>query len=657
MKQGFIRVGACSPKIRLADVKYNADMLINSIKKADEKCVQLLVFPEFCLTGATCKGLFFDEILLDETEKQLERIARETEKCRLAAVIGAPVRIKNRLCDCAAVIAGGEIFIVPKYNDKTFGIDKTDKADRKDGCTGEIHTVVPAGTVFRCRDYRPFAFGITMGSDDFSASPVSDKLCENGALIVVNCASDAEIAGRADKRKRFARVQSEKNSCAYIYCGAGEGESTSENVYSGHCFIYESGELSAERKPFEKTDGTDEILITEIDTGKLGYERRIAAQEKDRFGASCENRTVSAADNAVEMSFRIPFENEIPLIPGFYRKFRRNPFIPDNKAETEARLENILMIQSYGLKRRIEHIHAKCAVVGISGGLDSSLALIAAANCCDIMGIDRKFVKACTMPCFGTTEHTKNNAVELCEALGVECRTIPVSDSVRQHFKDIGHDESDHSVVYENAQARMRTLVLMDIANKEGGIVIGTGDLSEQALGWATYNGDHMSMYGLNAGVPKTVIREIIRLYGRKSGDERLEKVLLSILDTPVSPELLPAEDGKIAQITEDLVGPYELHDFFLYYVVKCGYPPAKLYRVAKEAFKGSGFDNKTILKWLRNFYRRFFTQQFKRDCLPDGPAVGSINLSPRGGFLIPSDAFSSLWMKELDELAASENE
>lgn len=664
MKQGFIRVGACSPKIRLADVKYNAGLIIDLIKKADKECIQLLVFPELCLTGAVCKELFLHEILLDETEKQLERIAEETKNCRLVCVIGAPLRIKNRLCDCAAVISNGEIFTVPKnvfsessgYSGCSAEADKTNKADKAGFCAETVYVPVASDTVFRCRNYKPFTFGITIGSKDFSSFPVSDKLCGNGALIVVNCSADAELAGRADKRKRFARVQSEKNICAYIYCGAGEGESTSENVYSGHCFVYEAGELLAERKPFEKSDLTNEILITEIDLGKLEYERRFAAKKKDSFGVSCENNTAFTLNNAAEIQFAIPFKNGMLPVLDFHRKFRRNPFIPDNKDELHARLENILMIQSYGLKRRVEHIHAKCAVVGISGGLDSSLALIAAANCCDIMGVDRKFVKAYTMPCFGTTEHTKNNAVELCEALGVDCKTIPISEAVLQHFKDIGHDESDHSVVYENAQARMRTLVLMDIANKTGGLVIGTGDLSEQALGWATYNGDHMSMYGLNAGVPKTVIREIIRLYGIKSGDERLEKVLQSILDTPVSPELLPAEDGKIAQITEDLVGPYELHDFFLYYVIKCGYPPAKLYRVAKEAFKGSGFDNKTILKWLRNFYRRFFSQQFKRDCLPDGPAVGSINLSPRGGFLIPSDAFSSLWMQELDELAA-ENE
>ena len=403
-------------------------------------------------------------------------------------------------------------------------------------------------------------------------------------------------------------------------------------VFSGHSFIYENGKLLAEKEPFSDSG----LLITEIDLGRLMYDRR-------RMNTHANSRisNLSAFCDIGELK-----ETELT------RKFDRNPFVPEDRDELHSRAKDILMIQALGLKRRLEHIHSRSAVIGISGGLDSSLALLVCAKACDLMGVDRHFVHAVTMPCFGTTEHTKNNAVELCEALGVTLHTVNIADSVRQHFADIGHDEENRNVTYENAQARMRTLVLMDMANALNGIVVGTGDLSELALGWATYNGDHMSMYGVNAGIPKTLIKYVVRYYADTCGDERIRNVLISILDTPISPELLPADkDGNITQKTEDLVGPYELHDFFLYYVLRFGYAPKKLYRIAKEAFRESEFDEATILKWIKNFYRRFFTQQFKRNCLPDGPKVGSVCLSPRGDWRMPSDAVSRIWIDELNSL------
>ena len=656
MKDGFIKVAACAPRVMLADPKANADAIIAAMQRADACGVRLAAFPELAMTGYTCGDLFMHELLLDSVEAELRRIAHETAELRLAAVIGAPIRCADKLYNCAVVISRGTVLaVVPKkhmpnygefYELRHFAVPALTEFGSAAPYLDSLQTFFnPDGCVFACTDYPDFRFGIEICEDLWVAGAPSDGLAAAGALIIVNCSAGDEIIGKADYRKRIAEVQSAKNTCAYIYCGAGEGESTSDMVFSGHCFVFENGTLLAEKAPF---DFENEMLITEIDLGRLLYDRR----RVNSFNSGNAAHSGHSVDFSLGFGSgcSVPRENlpETELT----RRFSRNPFVPHDETELNARAKDILTIQALGLKRRIEHTHSKSAVIGISGGLDSALALLVAAKACDLMGIDRKFVHAVTMPCFGTTQHTKQNAVALCDALGVTLHTIPLADSVRSHFRDIGHDESNRNVVYENAQARMRTLVLMDLANALNGLVVGTGDLSELALGWATYNGDHMSMYGVNAGIPKTLIKYVVRYYALHCGSPALHDTLIAILETPISPELLPADEkGDIAQKTEDLVGPYELHDFFLYYVLRWGYPPAKLYRIAKQAFRGSSFSDETILKWLKNFYRRFFNQQFKRNCLPDGPKVGSVCLSPRGDWRMPSDAVQRLWADEVQKL------
>lgn len=649
MRDGFIKVGTCSPKIRLADTKYNADRIIEAIHNASTYDVKLVAFPELSITGYTCGDLFLHDTLLNSVVNELKRIALQTADCDLVSVLGAPIRIMDKVYNCAIVINNGKIIgIVPKQNMPNYGefyelrhFAVPDEANESVYCNSlECEAYIgKEPIVFSCSEIENFRFGIEICEDLWVSNPPSTKLAEHGASVIVNLSAGDETIGKAEYRKNIASVQSAKTVSAYVYCSAGEGESTSDMVFSGHSFIYENGVLLAENEPFQ----SDEMLVTEIDLGRLSYDRRRM------------NTHSFTADYAYTIPFSIFRSNdqkgELPLIE-LTRRFDRNPFVPKDLGELHMRARDILMIQSMGLKKRLEHINAKSAVVGISGGLDSSLALLVCVKTCDLMRIDRRFVHAVTMPCFGTTEHTKNNAVELCEALGVTLHTIPISTAVRQHFQDIGHDEKNHDVTYENSQARMRTLVLMDLANSLNGIVIGTGDLSELALGWATYNGDHMSMYGVNAGVPKTLIKYVVRYYADNCENDRIRNVLISILNTPISPELLPAsEDGSIAQKTEELVGPYELHDFFLYYVLRWGYSPKKIYRIAKLAFSSSEFDNQTILRWLKSFYRRFFSQQFKRNCLPDGPKVGSVCLSPRGDWRMPADAVCQMWTDELNEI------
>lgn len=652
MRDGFIKVGTCSPKIRLADTKYNADRIIDAIHNANSYDVKLIVFPELSITGYTCGDLFLHDTLLDSAINELKRIAIQTADCDLIAIIGAPIRVIDKVYNCAIVINHGRVIgIVPKQNLPNYGefyelrhFAVPSEANESVYCNSlECKAYIgKEPVVFCCSEMEDFRFGIELCEDLWVPNPPSTRLAELGASIIVNLSAGDETIGKVEYRKNIASVQSAKTVSAYVYCSAGEGESTSDMVFSGHSFIYENGILLAENEPFQ----SDALLMTEIDLDKISYDRRRM------------NTHSFTADYAYSIPFSI-FKNnaqkgELPLIE-LTRRFDRNPFVPKDTGELHMRARDILMIQSMGLKKRLEHINAKSVVVGISGGLDSSLALLVCAKTCDLMGIDSHFIHAVTMPCFGTTERTKNNAVELCEALGVTLHTIPISMSVRQHFQDIGHDEKKHDVTYENSQARMRTLVLMDLANSLDGIVIGTGDLSELALGWATYNGDHMSMYGVNAGVPKTLIKYVVRYYADNCGSDRIKNVLISILDTPISPELLPAsEDGSIAQKTEELVGPYELHDFFLYYVLRWGYSPKKIYRIAKLAFSSSEFDDQTILKWLKSFYRRFFSQQFKRNCLPDGPKVGSVCLSPRGDWRMPADAVCQIWTDELNEIEIS---
>ncbi|MBR0157084.1 MAG: NAD(+) synthase [Clostridia bacterium] len=664
MKHGFIKVAACSPKVRLGDPKHNADIIIEAIKKADEQGVTLIAFPELAMTGYTMGDLFEHEMLLDTVEKELIRIRDSIRGLHTIAVIGAPLRCAGKLLNCAVVIPPTDdpinIFAkqhLPNYGEFYEARQFTPYTQKKDSVyLGELGWLLPCGGVLEVEDIPNFVFGVEVCEDLWVMDPPSNELARNGALLIVNCSAGNEIIGKADYRKRLVAVQSSKTTSAYLYVSAGEGESTSDLVFSGHDFIYENGTLLAENKPFENGG---ELLITEIDLGRLLYERRrvnsfpSSFDDKRVWCLSCGYvpRRDEYEDGYGGYPAWAPENNVLPETK-LTRHFDRNPFVPKDGNEMTARARDILTIQAMGLKRRIEQVHASSCQIGISGGLDSSLALLVCAEAVDRLGYDRSFIHAVTMPCFGTTARTKSNALRLCEALGVRCDTVDITETVRSNFKDIGHDESDHSVTYENVQARVRTLVLMNFANKENGMVIGTGDLSELALGWATYNGDHMSMYGVNCGVPKTLLKYVVRYYADHIGSEEVRQVLYDILDTPISPELLPPDEaGNITQITEDVVGPYELHDFFLYYVLRWGYPPAKLYRIAKEAFRGSEFSEEVILKWLKNFYRRFFTQQFKRNCLPDGPKVGSVCLSPRGDWRMPSDATSRIWLDELEGL------
>lgn len=657
MKDGFIKAAAGTIDVVVADVQYNTEQILARMREADAAGVNLLTLPELCLTGYTCGDLFFSDCLLGAVEPALARIVEASKDLYPVTAVGLPLRFGGKLYNCAAVVHAGRLLgVVPKthlpnygefYELRHFAVPSRTELGAAAPYIDSLQTFFnPDGCIFSCTDYPDFRFGIEICEDLWVAGAPSDGLAAAGALVIVNCSAGDEIIGKADYRKRITEVQSAKNICAYLYCGAGEGESTSDMVFSGHCFAYENGTLLAEKAPF---DYANDMLITEIDLGRLLYDRR----RVNSFNSGNAAHSGHSVDFSLGFGSGCSTPRENLPETELTRRFPRNPFVPHDETELNARAKDILTIQALGLKRRLEHTHSMSAVIGISGGLDSALALLAAAKACDLMGIDRKFVHAVTMPCFGTTEHTKQNAVALCNSLGVTLHTIPIADSVRSHFRDIGHDETCHNVVYENAQARMRTLVLMDLANALNGLVVGTGDLSELALGWATYNGDHMSMYGVNAGIPKTLIKYVVRYYALHCENPALHDTLTAILETPISPELLPADEkGNIAQKTEDLVGPYELHDFFLYYVLRWGCPPAKLFRIAKQAFRESEFSNETILKWLKNFYRRFFNQQFKRNCLPDGPKVGSVCLSPRGDWRMPSDAVQRLWADEIQKLS-----
>ena len=633
MKYGFVRMAACTPELRVADCDFNTASILSAMKSAGEQGVSVLVMPELCITGCTCGDLFWQEPLLRAAEESLLRIASATRGFPLAAVVGLPLRRGGALYDCAAVLCGGRILgVVPKSHvsrcGETAGWRHFSPAPA--GLSEiEIGGVsLPFGTdlLFCCRDLPELKLAVEIGEDAACACPPSVRHAAAGASVIAACTAFSEAVGNAGFYRQLITAQSSRLVCGYVCANAGPGESTTDFVFSGRRLIAENGAVLAETRPF-----SDAPAVAEIDVQKLLSERR-------RLGAGApEGRHLARPFDIGLREQRLT------------RPLSAHPFIPADGAQRAARCREILILQVQSLKKRLAHSRAKTAVIGISGGLDSCLALLVAAGAIDALGQPRRDVVAITMPCFGTTARTKSNAEELCRLLGVTLRCIDISASVRQHFKDIGHDEGDHSVTYENAQARQRTLVLMDAANQTGGMVVGTGDLSELALGWATYNGDHMSMYGVNAGVPKTLIRHIVATVAEDC-DADLRRVLLDILDTPVSPELLPADGGDIAQKTEDLVGPYELHDFFLYYIVRWGFSPAKVFYLAQTAF-GEGYSRETLLHWLRNFYRRFFAQQFKRSCLPDGPKVGSVCFSPRGGWMMPSDACAGLWQKELDAL------
>ncbi len=638
MRDGFIKVAAGTPKIKVADCRHNAEQIFTLMREAARQGVRVLVLPELCLTGATCGDLFLQPTLLKGAEEGLATILEATKHLDMVTVLGLPVRCgwNSRLYNCAAVIHAGKILaLIPKTHlstgEERWFTPGTD-TDRSVTLCGKDHSLSVHG-VFSCGTMPELVLGVELGDDLWSAVPPSTELALHcGATLILNLSADAELAGRAAFRRSLVLSQSARLTCGYVYAGAGEGESTTDMVFAGHGMIAENGILLAERR------FSSGLTVSEIDVNSLYGER-------SRLG------TLPAALEEKETFWRRSFslENATTTLT---RPISPSPFVPEDPTELAERCNEIFKITALGLKKRLEHTGAKAAVIGLSGGLDSTLAILTTTLAMKLLGRPSEDVIAVTMPCFGTTERTRDNAVELANLLGCTLKRIDIGEAVTQHFRDIGQSMDNHDVTFENAQARERTQVLMDIANQVGGLVIGTGDLSELALGWATYNGDHMSMYGVNADIPKTLVRHLVRhVCGDKASSEpELASVLADILDTPVSPELLPAVNGTISQKTEDLVGPYELHDFFLYYVVRRSFPPRKVLRLAEHAF-GRTYDRATILKWERTFYRRFFAQQFKRSCLPDGPRVGSVCLSPRGGWQMPSDAVAALWLEELEGL------
>ena len=638
---GFVRCASAVPKLRVADCKYNTGEIIKLISAAAQKDVELLVFPELCITGYTCSDLFFQSSLLTAAEESLSAIAEASRGKNIVAVVGLPINIGNSLYNCSVAIYDGDILgAVPKTYIPNYG-EYYEKRWFKSGkgLKGGIALCgqsVPIGRnlLFAAEGIENFTFGIEICEDLWAAIPPSSRLALAGAAIIVNTSASNELATKNEYRTSLVANQSARCICGYVYSSAGIGESTQDMVFSGHSLICENGSLLIEGDRFSLDSS---LIMADIDTELLVNDRRKNTSFSE--GSSFDPEIIS---------FGMYERNKDDL----ERFIRPQPFVPGDDRELNSRCSDIFNIQAAGLVKRISHTKAKSLVIGISGGLDSTLALLVAVKACDYLDMSRKSVIGVTMPGFGTTDRTYNNAISLMGALGVTIREIPIAKATTQHFSDIGHDPDVHDVTYENSQARERTQILMDLANKENGLVVGTGDLSELALGWATYNGDHMSMYGVNYGVPKTLVRMLIKWTVRfGSLDSITTKILKDILDTPVSPELLPPdENDNINQKTEDIVGPYELHDFFLYYVVRCGFTPAKIYFLAKNAFSGV-YDETTILKWLKNFYRRFFAQQFKRSCLPDGPKVGTISLSPRGDWRMPSDASARLWLEELEKL------
>lgn len=645
MKNGFVKVACATPSVRVADCAYNIKEMIALTKEANRMGASLVVFPELSVTGYSCGDLFLSETLLDGAVSALKSFLTETEGLETMAVLGLPIRSGGKLYNCAAVCFGGQLLgLVPKthipdhsefYEKRYFA-----PAPKDDTCVfldNESDIVLmSARAIFSSTVCEGFNVGVEICEDLWVAEQPSAKLCAAGASIICNLSASNETVGKDSYRREMVKVQSARCVCAYLHASCGSEESTTDIVFSGHNVIAENGTVLAERLPF--SDSSEKLIYTDIDVQRINRERyRISTFE-------------SYSGN--EYRF-MPFDHDMKET-SLSRFVDPHPFVPEDEEERSRRAEQILSIQAHGLAKRLTAAYAKTAVIGISGGLDSTLALIASCKAMDLLGRPRTDILGVTMPCFGTTKRTKSNAELLCKHLGVSFRTVNITKTVRMHLKDIGHDESVHDVVYENSQARERTQVIMDIANAHNGLVVGTGDLSELALGWATYNGDHMSMYGVNASVPKTLVRHIVRYYADKmlaEGQKTLANVLYDILNTPVSPELLPAnDDGSIAQVTEDIVGPYELHDFYLYNFVRYGFSPSKLLRLAQTAF-GDSYDRETLIKWMRVFFKRFFSQQFKRSCLPDGPKVGSVSLSPRGDWKMPSDACAGLWLSEIDQL------
>ncbi len=636
MEHGFIKVAACTPDIHVADCEFNTVSAVETIKKATSAGAQIICLPELCITGYTCGDLFFQKTLQDAAINSVLSVAHQTKHLDAVIFIGAPYVHKDALYNCAFCLNRGQIVgIVPK----TYLPNYAEFYEMRHFApsTGEMQTAVISGKEI------PFGTSIIFCGGENGDVKIATEICEDlwapippcsyhalaGANVVVNLSASDETIGKADYRRNLVENQSAKLLCAYIYSDAGRGESTSDMVFAQHNIVAENGAILSESRPFGKG-----VAISEVDIEKLTAER-----VKNITFNACRTQGYTYVNielNSTHMNLT--------------REFAKTPFVPHVETLRKSRCEEILMIQAQGLAKRLLHTNANTAVVGISGGLDSCLALLVTERAFKIVGKPLEKIIAVTMPCFGTTQRTLENAKTLCASLGVTLRQVDITKTVQSNFEDIGHDKNNHDVTFENTQARVRTLVLMNMANSENGLVIGTGDLSELALGWATYNGDHMSMYSVNCSVPKTLVRHIVDYVATTCESRQLSSVLKGILNTPVSPELLPAENGEISQQTEEIVGPYILHDFFLYYMVRFNFNPQKIYYIAQKTFDDE-FDKATILKWLHTFYKRFFSQQFKRNCVPDGPKVGSVALSPRGDWRMPSDAVSKLWLDEIEHL------
>lgn len=637
MKDGFIRVAAATPKIKVADCNFNTGAVIEMMKEAHGNDTKVIVFPELVLTGYTCNDLFLQDILIKSAMEGLGEIVKASNDCRdMVTFVGLPFEYMGKLYNVAAAVMNGKLLcLIPKTfipNYSEFYEMRHFHAGPGEALFVEAlgqETVFGSDVLLRARDMPELVIGCEICEDLWTPMPPSIRHALAGATLIVNCSASNETVCKDVYRRGLVSSQSARLVCGYVYCSEGEGESTQDIVFSGHNIISENGTVIGESRRF-----TTGITYADMDLSKIKSERRRMSTFEVNTELSYKYMDIEIGVKDIELN----------------RYYEKTPFVPGNVNERTARCEAILSIQSMGLKKRLEHTGCKTAVIGISGGLDSTLALLVTVRAFDMLGKSRSDIVAVTMPCFGTTDRTYNNAVLLTRKLGASLREIDIKKSVTQHFEDISHDISNHDVTYENGQARERTQILMDIANQTGGMVIGTGDMSELALGWATYNGDHMSMYGVNSSVPKTLVRHLVRYYADTCNDKELNEVLYDVLDTPVSPELLPPENGVISQRTEDLVGPYELHDFFMYHILRFGYEPAKVYRIARTAFEGQ-YDDAAILKWLKTFYRRFFSQQFKRSCLPDGPKVGSVAVSPRGDLRMPSDASASLWMASVENL------
>ena len=635
MRDGFIKIAAIAPDIRVADTEYNANSVISEAKRLAGEGAKVIVFPELCLSGYTCGDLFLQQVLLRGCEAALLTVAAETAELDSLIAVGLPLRKDDRLYNCAALLSRGEILaLVPKSHIPNYAefyeLRHFAPAPEENSAAVIGEKAVPFGKklIFECEGLPELAVGVEICEDLWVPDPPSTNLAMAGATLILNLSASDELVGKQAYRRNLVSATSARLICAYAYADAGYGESTTDMVFCGRNIIGENGTILAETAGL-----TENGAITAVaDFGRIAAERR----RMNSFGfASLDYE-------------RIPFRLGLTET-ALDRYVDPTPFVPSDKAELGRRCEEILTIQALGLKKRLDHTGCKSAVIGLSGGLDSTLAYLVTVRAFDMLGLDRKGILAVTMPCFGTTKRTHDNALTLSRAIGTDFAEIPIENSVRLHFFDIGQNEEDHDVTYENCQARERTQILMDLANKSGGLVIGTGDLSELAMGWATYNGDHMSMYGVNASVPKTLVRHLVS-YAADCAEPELAACLRDILDTPVSPELLPPKDGVISQQTEDIIGPYELHDFFLYYLIRLGFTPKKIFRLAEKAFDGV-YSAATVKKWLGMFIRRFFAAQFKRSCLPDGPKVGSVALSPRGDWRMPSDACRALWLKEVEEI------